>query len=108
MDSLAVDGFGRTSLHYAVESRSRDLVIRLLQEGGASAASIDMHGHSPLTVYLKGKFATSVMLHVPTTGVFDPIFEALMTAGADVNLLYPESAFEPAYKGEIKSLMKEH
>lgn len=84
------------------------MVIRLLQEGGASAASIDMHGHSPLTVYLKGKSAASVMLHVPTTGVFDPIFEALMTAGADVNLLYPEPDFEPAYKGEIKSLMKEH
>jgi hypothetical protein len=31
-----------------------------------------------------------------------------MTAGADVNLLYPESDFAPAYKGEIKSLMKEY
>ena len=108
VDCLAVDGFGRTALHYAVASRAHDLVIRLLQEGGASATAIDMHGQSPLTVYLKGKSATSVMLHVPTTGVFDPIFAALMTAGADVNLLYPESDYGPAYKGEIKSLMKGH
>jgi ankyrin repeat protein len=105
VDCLAADGFGRTALHYAVASRSRELVDLLIREG-ASASSIDMHGYSPLTLYLRGKSAASTQLHYPGTGAFDPIFEALANNGADLNLLYPETDFEPAYKEDTQSLQK--
>lgn len=100
VDCLEKDCFARTALHYAVESGSTELVNLLLEHGGDPAAK-DMYGHSPLTLYLKGKAAANLAIYFPGTATYDPIFEALAKKGADMNALYPEEEFKPAYQGEL-------
>jgi len=100
VDCLEKDGFARTALHYTVESGSTELVNLLLGQGGDPAAK-DMYGHSPLTLYLKGKAAAGLVIYHPATATYDRIFEALAKNGADMNIHYPEKEFKPAYQGEL-------
>ena len=106
MDCLGADGFARTALHYAVQSRSKELVDLLLEQG-ASPTAEDMYGYSPLTLYLKGKSSANLMIYHPQTGVYDRIFEGLAKRGADMNAQYPEEDFKPAYGGELLDQVSE-
>ena len=59
VDCKGKDIYLRTALHYAVISRSLALVRMLLTEQGAyNPNEIDSYGHTPLSLYLKGKYAT--------------------------------------------------
>ena len=89
------DSFNRTALHYAAISRSRELVELLVGEG-ADASIIDIYQQSPLTLYMKGSASRS-QIFFSATGKYDRIFALLKQNGADVNQVYPESEFEPAY-----------
>lgn len=89
------DSFQRTALHYAAMGRSQELVELLIGEG-ADASTIDIYQQSPLTLYMKGAAARN-QIFFSTTGKFDRIFALLKQNGADVNQVYLESAFEPAY-----------
>ena len=62
VDCLEKDGYARTALHYVVESGSTELVDLLLADGGDPAAK-DIYGHSPLTLYLQGKAAASLVIY---------------------------------------------
>ena len=106
VDCLEPDGFARTALHYAVQSRSRELVDLLLEQG-ASPTAEDMYGYTPLTLYLKGKSCANLAIYSPITGVYDPIFEGLAKRGADMNAQYPEEDFKPAYGGELLDQVSE-
>ena len=101
VDCLAPDGYGRTALHYSVRSGSVELVTILLAEG-ASTQAVDMHGFTPLTLYLSGKSSQRITLYAPGLGTYDQIFHALVQHGADVNRKYRESQFKPAYSSEGK------
>jgi ankyrin repeat protein len=84
VDCLEQDGYGRTALHYAVESRNRDLVLMLLEEG-ADPAILDMYGYSPLIMYLKGKNIKNIIIYNQRNGDFDIILKSLIERGANVN-----------------------
>ena len=51
MDCLEQDGNGRTALHYAVQSASKELVQMLIVEG-ADPKVMDKDGFSPFIMYL--------------------------------------------------------
>ena len=84
VNCLEQDGYGRTALHYAVESRNRDLVLMLLEEG-ADPAILDMYGYSPLIMYLKGKNIKNIIIYNQRNGDFDIILKSLIERGANVN-----------------------
>lgn len=54
VNALQIDEMGRSALHYAVKSKSKELVDLLITQG-ADPKLLDKEGHSPLTFYLKGK-----------------------------------------------------
>ena len=62
VNCLEQDGYGRTALHYAVESRNKDLVLMLLSEG-ADPTLQDVYGFSPLILYLKGKTISNIFIY---------------------------------------------
>jgi len=74
---LDVDNFGRSCLHYAAQSHHQFLVDKLIKEG-ASSTQLDIHGFSPLVLYLKGKLANETVLYYGSSGKFDTIFEMLI------------------------------
>ena len=56
VDCRAKDNFGRTALHYAVISGSLQLVKMLLTQGeGYDPNEVDNEGHTPLSLFMKGK-----------------------------------------------------
>lgn len=77
--------------------RSTELVELLINEG-ANATAIDVDGQSPITLYLKGSKGAQYRLYSPLTGISeDRILTLLIDKGADINQLYFEDSFEPAF-----------
>ena len=100
VDCKAKDNFGRTALHYAVMSESISLCKMLLtQAQGYDPNEVDNSGHTPLSLYFKGKKTVPHDFYHP---VFkrENIFFLLCQAGADVNVVYPEEIHKPALKEE--------
>jgi ankyrin repeat protein len=90
VDSKCKDNFGRNALHYSVISKSMNLVQMLLEVGSYNLNEIDIYGHSPLSLCLKGKNSSSLYYFDSTR---DTIFTLLCKKGANVNIVYPESDF---------------
>ena len=100
VDCKAKDNFGRTALHYAVMSESISLVKMLLSSGsGYDPNEVDNSGHTPLSLYFKGKKTVPYDFYHP---VFkrENIFYLLSQAGADVNFVYPEEIYKPDLKDD--------
>lgn len=76
-------------------------LVGLLLGAGLSAIEEDSRGLCPLAIYLSGKAPLSKTLFNPAAPnpltQYDPIFEALAKAGADMNAEYPEETFKPVY-----------
>jgi ankyrin repeat protein len=98
VNCLEADGLGRSALHYAVGGGQKELVEMLLDQG-ADPRVVDIHGDTPLTLYLKGsKACKAVRLYNTVLGIYDPIFELLAKHGADMNTVYTEHSFKPDHK----------
>ena len=81
-------------------SESISLVKMLLtQTDGYDPNEVDNSGHTPLSLYFKGKKTVLFDFYHP---VFkrENIFFLLCQAGADVNVVYPEEIHKPALKEE--------
>jgi hypothetical protein len=73
----------------------------LLSEGEGKAYNpneIDIEGHSPLSLYLRGTNASG--LFFSQTLYMDNIFATLVGHGANVNIVYPEIIYKPAFTEE--------
>ena len=71
----------------------------LLEENGQlkyNPNEIDIDGHTPLSLCLKGS-NSKYLFNFPPPGN-DNIFLLLAKHGADVNIVYPEKNFKPAFK----------
>ena len=71
----------------------------LTQADGYNPNEIDNEGHTPLSLYMKGPGNTSSQFYNPALKI-ENIFYLLVNAGADVNVVYPESHYKPALKEE--------
>ena len=99
VDCKAKDNFGRNALHYSVISNSLQLVKLLLTHSdGYNPNEIDKEGHTPLSLCLKGKRVDDLFYN-PVFAI-ENIFYLLAKAGADVNFVYPEDEYKPAFNDE--------
>lgn len=99
VDVQAKDIHGRNALHYAVISGSVQLVKLLLsQDNGYNPNEVDNEGHTPLSLCLKGYNSTNKYYNPGNPIQLDNIFMCLVKSGADVNFLYPEESFKPAFR----------
>lgn len=93
----AKDNFGRNALHYSVIGGSLQLVKLLLKENPPyNPNEVDNEGFTPLSLCLRGDVLNQ-MIYRPDF-MIDNIFLNLVKAGADVNIVYPEDKFKPAFK----------
>lgn len=69
----------------------------LAQAGGYNPNEIDNEGHTPLSLFMKGPGNTGSQFYHPAFKQ-ENIFYLLATAGADVNVVYPEAHYKPAIK----------
>ena len=70
----------------------------LNKENQYNPNEIDTYGHSPLSLCLKGPIASG--LYYNLGALSDNMFLALVKAGADVNIVYPEETYRPAFTEE--------
>jgi len=89
----AVDIFGRTALHYAVDYDNESMVSLLLNEKYDPNLK-DLKGDNALTLSIKGSKITNVNV------LFRSSFNSIMNSGGNINVLY----HEPYYEKENKSL----
>ena len=101
VNCLEQDGYGRSALHYAVQSASKELVLLLLEQG-AKPSLTDAEGGSALTMYLEGVKCKTIRLFNAERGVYDEIFELLAKHGADMNVVYREKTLKSDFGGEYR------
>lgn len=93
VNCLERDGFGKTALHYAVESGSVELVKMLIGQG-ADPTELDDNNKSPMILYLQGNKCQHKHLYFTATAKYDQIFEMLAKAGAKLNHVYTENTIK--------------
>lgn len=67
----------------------------MLEEEGYNPNEIDSEGYTPLALHLKGK--RPLELFYSRANIIKNIFYLLVKNKADVNFVYPEKSFKPAF-----------
>ena len=88
VDIKANDQTGSNALHYAVQSNSIE-VCRLLIYNSIDVNQVNLEGHSPISLALKGEPKTLVRYE---NTLAKPIWFLLMEAGSNPNIVYPETS----------------
>jgi hypothetical protein len=70
----------------------------LAEDDGYNPNEVDNDGHTPLSYCLNGS-KVELQFYEPVHQ-YENIFKQLVKAGADVNFVYPEDHFKPAFKEE--------
>ena len=95
VDCKCADNLGSNALHYAVQCDSTELV-KLLLENGIDCNLVNLEGHSPLSLALRGKDAPAL---TSSFNLAKPIWKMLLTKQADTNIVYPENSHASFHNG---------